>query len=237
MLIGDDMYNIKSTNSTSDGFLACGFIFLFIGIIMSTIFFFVFYSANVFYDSYVDASNYSWKRVSEDDYKVTVEYRYAGEEYSCTPNVTSSNKFAVEKVYFNENNPANCYIDLKESVGKWIYLILAIPATFVVSSLLMIIKGFERKKRFKLLANNGILVKRIPCTVQNMPAQVNGKYYARIEATYIFPDGTSKKLKQTVLVDKKKKNEIITSCDLLYLLEDYNVYYLGFDIEYQSHVM
>ena len=45
----DDMYNIKSTNSTSDGFLACGFFFLFIGIIMSTIFFFVFLSGESIY--------------------------------------------------------------------------------------------------------------------------------------------------------------------------------------------
>ncbi len=231
------MYNIKNASSSSDGLLVGGFIFLFIGAIMSLIFFFIFYSVNVFYNTSVEADDYSWSRIDEDSYRVTVEYEYDDEIYKCSPNITSSNKFEVEKVYFNDNNPEDCFIDLKEGLGYWIYLIFSLPAVFLIISFLMIIKGFSRKKKYKLLANNGILVKSIPCTVQNFGSQASGRYYARVEATYVFPDGTSKKLRQMVLMARKMKKDNITNCDLLYLLEDYNVYYLGFDIEYQSHVM
>ena len=230
------MYNIKNNYSYS-GNLVAGFIFLFISIFISLIFFFVFYSVDTFYNTNVNPIDYKWERADEDNYKVTVQYEYNDELYICTPNVSSSDKFKIKKVYFNDSNPRNCMVDLKESVGKFIYLILSIPATFLIISLLLIIKGFSRKKKYNLLKQNGILAKNIPCTVTNLNTQVNGKYYVRIEATYTFPDGTTKKLRQMVLVDKKKRKDNINTCDLLYLLEDYNVYCLDLNIEYQSYIM
>ena len=230
------MYNIKN-NYSYNGTLVSGFIFLFISLFISIVFFFLFYNVNILYNNSTDVLDYEWHLVDEDDYKARVEFEYNDEIITCRPNVTTSDIFKIDKVYFNENNPNNCTIDLKESVGKYIYLILAIPTIFVLISLLLIIKGFSRKKKYCLLKQNGILAKNIPCTVTNLNAQVNGRYYVKVEATYTFPDGTTKKLKQMVLTDKKKINENINTCDLLYLLEDYKVYCLDFNIEYQSYVM
>lgn len=230
------MYNVKN-NYNNSGYIVCGVIFLLISLILSVVFFFLFYSVDVFFSNSADVIDYEWNRVDEDDYKALVEFEYDDEIYICKPNITSSDRFDIEKVYFNDNNPENCMIDLKESVGKFVYLIIAVPASLLLIALILIIKGISRKKNYNLLKQNGILAKRIPCTVTNLSAQVNGRYYVRIDATYTFPDGTTKKLRQTVLVDKKQRKENINTCDLLYLLEDYNVYYLDFDIEYQSYVM
>lgn len=230
------MYNIKNNYSYS-GYLIGGFIFLFISLILSTVFFFIFYSVDVFYNNSADVYDYEWHRVDEDSYEARVEYEYDDEIIVCRPNVTSSDKFEIDKVYFNDDNPRSCMIDLKESVGKFIYLIISIPATLVLIALILIIKGFSKKKKYNLLKQNGILAKNIPCTVTNLNTQVNGRYYVRIEATYTFPDGTTKKLRQMVLVDRKKRKDNLNTCDLLYLLEDYNVYCLDFNIEYQSYIM
>ena len=52
---------------------------------------------------------------------------------------------------------------------------------------------------------------------------------------YTFPDGTTKTLTQMVLGDRKVDKVNHNKCDLLYLLEDYSVYCLDFNIEYQSY--
>ena len=228
------MYNTKNVNSHS-GLLVGGGIFTFFGVIISIIFFAVFYIIPIIYDTKVPVDNYHWRRVDDDSYTPTIEFEYDDEEYVCRPNMTTSDKFDIEYVYFNEDNPHDCAIDLKEGLGNIMYYLMIIPGLFLGIGLILIFKGVGKYKKNKRLKFDGILVKNIDCTVQNLNMYANGKRYYRITANYTFPDGTTKTLTQMVLGDRKVDKVNHNKCDLLYLLEDYSVYCLDFNIEYQSY--
>ena len=228
------MYNIKNSNSYS-GYLVGGGIFAFIGLIISIVFFFVFYFVPLYYDSHVPVLDYTWEYANDNNYKATIEFEYDDEYYECRPNMTTSDKFDIQNIYFKADNPTDCAIDLKENLGNYIYLILVIPTILLCLGLLLIIKGIGKYKKNKRLKYDGVLVKNIDCTVQDLNMYSNGRRYYRITANYIFPDGSSKTLRQTVLGSRKEKHDNINKCDLLYLLEDYNVYCLDFNIEYQTY--
>ena len=228
------MYNTKNVNSHS-GLLVGGGILTFFGIIISIIFFSVFYIIPILYDTKAPVDDYHWRKVDVDSYSPTIEFEYDDEEYECRPNMTSSDKFEIDNVYFKKDNPHDCAIDLKEELGNVAYYIMIIPGILLGFGLILIIKGIGKSKKNKRLKFDGILVKNIDCTVQNLNAYANGKRYYRITANYTFPDGTTKTLTQMVLGDRKVDKVNHNKCDLLYLLEDYSVYCLDFNIEYQSY--
>ena len=233
---GDNMYNIKSNNSA--GGVAVGVIFAIIGLIMTIVFYFIFCGVKYFYNTKAKVIDYSWyyNENRDDDatlYKVDVTFKYKDEIYTCTPNYSTNQKHKVKYIYFKDTNPKSCMVDLKEEVGNYIYLIMLFPFMFFFIGLLLFIKFYSTNKKYKLLKQNGILAKNIPCTVVNLNTNVNGRRYVQIKAQYTFPDGTTKELKRTLLATKNDLNR--NTCDLLFLLEDYKIYYLDFNIEYETY--
>ena len=142
------MYNIKNSNNYS-GYYVGGGIFFFMGLIVSIVFFCVFYLVPIIYDSHAPVKDYIWMPAEDNNYKPIIEYEYEGEIHECRPNISSSDKFKIKNVYFKEDNLTDCSIDFKEGLGKAIYIILVIPAIFLLLGLGLIIKGVGKHKKIK----------------------------------------------------------------------------------------
>jgi len=226
--VGDKMYKIKGIDKS---LLIVGIVFVVISLVVAAILSFIFVFNTYFYDSKADVVLINWSYDQKDDeYSPELVYEFNNKIYYCKPNYSSSSKTDFKRVYFNESDPSSCTIDFKTS--PIIYLIFIVPGVFILFGSIMIIIYICKYKNINKLKNHGILVKNIDCELSKTSVFVNGVQMYKIKAIYTFPDGVSRILERKI---KSSECDIDNhQCDLIYLMNNYNVYYLDFDIEYEN---
>lgn len=185
-------------------------------------------------DSETDAINITWDEHydSEDGsttYSPNYEYIVDGKNYVCNSNVSSSSRNAKGIVYYDSKNPSNCMTDFDNSSNGILAIFLLLPIVFIVIGGLQIRKSINKTKVAKELAKTGVLVKNIPYQLVNSNISVNNVPLKCICINYKFPDGVLREIKSEAL-----KGNVLSDadgmCDLLYDSNNYNNYYIDFDI-------
>ena len=219
------MYNIKKSNKE---LVAVGIAFSFIGFIILTVFSFVFIFNSYFYDSKANIKKIKWVYdLNDKSYSPKLEYDFDGHTYYCTPSLKTSNRFEIDNVYFNKSNPNKCSINYKKM--PILYFIIIFPSIFIILGLIFLFIYFRKNNRLNKLNKYGILVKNIDCMLVSTNKYINGIQLYKIKALYTFPDGIRREL--TGLIKSSECDIDNHQCDLVYLMEDYNIYCLDFDIE------
>lgn len=219
------MYNIKMNSSKA--IPTAGWIFIACGLLWTAALFFLVISPKTLFKHETIPTNVEWYFDNDNQYRSIVTYEYNDKEYHCKPSTSSSSKFKINKIYFNDNN--NCIVSIKDSLGPVVYAFYFVALVFFGIGGGLIWSYYKQKKKIESLKISGILVKNIDCEIKFISPYVNGLKMYQITTDYTFPDGTTKKLSQ---YRTPSSGEEITEnkCDLLYLADDYKTYYLDFHI-------
>lgn len=219
------MYNIKMNSSKAVAVV--GWIFIVIGLIWSAIMFFLVYSPKTFFKHETIPENIEWRIDQDGEYHAKVTYEYKKKEYQCEPSASSTSKFKIKRIYFDDNN--HCMVPIKDLFGPAIYAFYFSAFVFLGLGGGLVWSYYKQKKKIEALKTGGILVKNIDCETKLSSMFINGQRMYQITTNYTFPDGTTKILRQ---FRTPSPGEEITEnkCDLLYLPDDYKTYYLDFHI-------
>lgn len=108
-------------------------------------------------------------------------------------------------------------------------LMLFIPGIFCLIGIIDIIRAIYKYIVTKRLARCGVLVKGLPYSLTKSNTKVNGEALMYICTFYTFPNGKEKKLKSEPL-SGKLLNYSDGLCDLLFDPNNYNNYFLDYEI-------
>lgn len=170
-------------------------------------------------------------------YSPVYAYEVNGQEYTCgSSNVSSSVKPSQESVvYYKKGDPKSCMTAYENNVGKFLYIIVAVGGVVLAIGIVMRVKAAKQIKKAKYLAKNGKLIKGIPYIMEATGTVVNGKQVQRIVIDYTTPNGEPLHLKGYPRYDYKT-GDADGLADLLIDPNDYNNYFIDFEIGYSGDV-
>lgn len=164
-------------------------------------------------------------------YSPTYYYMVDNKEYVCDSDSSSSIDPGTENktVYYDSENPFICMTEYsKKSNNFFIIFIIAL----VIAIGFMIYEIRKINKRLKMineLNQKGKLVKKLPYSLENTRAEVNGVPVKRVVVNYTLPTGVV----VTLYGDPRYDNKLSDSDDMVDLLIDENNpdnYYIDFEI-------
>lgn len=226
------IYNVNLKRNKA--LLSIGLIFTIIGaifLILFGTFVFLDLSKKKSLDGEIAAYDVEWSSHINDEgnelYSPTYYYEVNGNKYICTSNSSSSTKSGKGIVYYDTTNPSKCMTDFESNSSFLFMIFLIIPLLFIIIGLFFIRKYINRNKVIKRLAYDGVLVKGIPCQIVNSNISLNNVPLKCLSISYKFPDGNIRNLKSDPL---HIINSNLMVCDLLYDANNYNNYYIDWEI-------
>lgn len=231
MLYNVDFRKTRGRNTIGISFTLFGL--LFVGIVFFTMFQDIDEESN--YDRSIEAydvTSRSYYDYGTEAYHFQYEYHYkvGDNEYICTSN--QYNKETTPIVYFDSSNPADCSTYKPSNSTSILSVALpfcALPILFIIIGVYNMIKVHNKTVATKRLARKGILVKNIQYTLVESGIWVNDVPLMCISTIYTFPNGETKELKSEPIKDRLL-DESDPYCDLLFDPDNYNNYFLDFEI-------
>ncbi len=165
-------------------------------------------------------------------YSPVFYYIVNGNTYSCKASVSSSNRPSSNTtIYYDSKNPSSCITEYDLSTAGFLYIFIGISGFILAIGLYFLVKNFRIKNRFKSLSTKGKLIKGLPYTVKTTNSYLNGHQGEKIIVTYTTPSGETKEFvgKTRYDLDNIENTDVV---DLLVDPDNYNNYYIDFDIQY-----
>ena len=181
------------------------------------------------------AINIEWKTFEDSDgstlYVPTYTYKVDDNIYTCKSRTSQNTKTNEGVVYYDSKNPSNCMTDYDEDVFKVYKISMLISLILILIGIFLAIRTRKIRKGLKVLVNNGILVKNLPFSV--FSRKIGNSYFSFVyylKVKYKFPDGVVRTLKSGII---KHKADIENggTCDLLYDPNNFDNYFIDFDIK------
>lgn len=230
------MYEIDYKNTVKN--YTVGIIFFVVGLILFIVFSIFAFSgpikkASMDQETIATKVESNCRYDNEGDYMCSPIYYFEvkGKSYECQSSFSSSTIPSSDnnKVYYRSNNPSNCVTDYEANTSIILYLFMLLPLIFIIMGLINIVKLIKKIKRLKKLANEGVLIKNLPYTMESSNISLNGRALKQIVIEYNTPKGETLHLKSDARFDHK---EIDTdgAVDLLIDPNDYTNYYIDFNI-------
>lgn len=180
------------------------------------------------------------KHYDDDDgvlYSPIYAYTVNGEEYTCgSTNMSSSKIPSTESVvYYKKGDPKSCMTAYESDISNFLLIGVAIGGVALAIGIVMIVKAVKQTKKAKYLAKNGKLIKGIPYKMEPTGTVINGRQVLRIVIDYNAPNGEILHLKGYPRYDYKSE-DTDGLVDLLIDPNDYNNYFIDFEIGYSGDV-
>lgn len=170
---------------------------------------------------------------SENEFMYSPTYYYKVNEtiYSCK-SITSSNinpGTDNKTVYYDSKNPSDCITEYSLSILKVMVLFLILPISFIVCSVVGMIKTNRRVKKIMELNQKGKLVKNLPYRLVETGRIVNNVPIMMPVVDYVLPSGQTVMLKGDARHDRKT-SDADGMVDLLIDESNPSNYFIDFEI-------
>jgi len=209
-----------------------GIAFLFVAVVIYTILFAVgkqAFEIKSNTNAYTNASKIEVLTNNSDgsvQYSPIFYFNVDGKEYTCKTSFSRGSRPSVtkNKLYYNSSNPNICISEYELSQLPVIFIfIILFSFVDIAAGLYFLINANSENKRIKQLAQSGLLVKNLPCEIEN-----NLKGY-KIKIDYKIADGNILKLKSEIRRDYNYIGR--QTADLLIDPLNTKNYFIDFDIE------
>jgi len=183
------------------------------------------------FDGKIQAYNIEWQKKEDEKeiyvYSPTYYYDIDNISYTCTSNEFKNVKSGNGIVYYDTNNPSKCLVDFEIYDNIIISYFLILPIIILLFGFIMLFTNIKRKLNLRKLSQNGTLVKGVPYQAISTNKRKHDKNIIYLSIEYIFPDGISRTLYSDTFTDDCK---LYGYCDLLYDNNNFNNYYIDFEI-------
>ena len=227
------LYNIDYRKALSR--VTIGIIFAALGFVFIAIFCYSYIEeAEIKYDSVtIVKENNIEERYDEIENDTTYIYYYYVDnvKYACYSSIPPQNGSST--IYYSSDNPSFCTLYIQtvsdNESSDLLGITLFFPGIFCFIGIIDIIRALYKYTVAKRLARCGILVKGLPYSLIESGIKVNNESLMCLCTVYTFPNGDVKELKSEPL-PSKLLNYRDGICDLLFDPNNYNNYFLDYEI-------